>query len=104
MLRRENVVLDDFYYCPHKPEDNCACRKPSPKMIIDASKNSDIDLQKSFMIGDKSIDIESGINAGCKTVLLMNNKLEDTTSIKPDFIARNWWEIAEYIFMESKYE
>jgi len=97
MLKKEDIFLDDFYYCPHKDEDNCTCRKPSPEMIINTSKKLNINLTNSFMIGDKLTDIETGKNAGCKTVLL-NNKPEYTISIKPNFVAKNWWEIENYIW------
>jgi heptosyltransferase-2 len=47
----------DFYYCPHAPEDNCACRKPQPGMLIKARADYGIDLKKSFVVGDKDVDI-----------------------------------------------
>ena len=73
-LSEFNVQIDAFYYCPFHPdfnsEDECACRKPSPKMIIDAASDFNIDLSKSYMVGDSELDILAGINAGVKTVLV----------------------------------
>ena len=73
LLAHYNVQLDLVKFCPHKPEDHCACRKPSPKMLVDAAKILDIDLNDSFMIGDKSCDVLAGRRAGCKTILIGSN-------------------------------
>ena len=99
LLGEEKIKINFSYYCPHKPEDVCHCRKPSPTMIYSSSIKLDIDLKKSYMIGDQITDIKSGMYAGCKTVLF-NNKLEDTTSVKPDFMLNSWEEIAYYTMGE----
>jgi len=66
--------IDAFYYCPHHPEhgDNrgCDCRKPSPGMLLEAARTLNIDLSKSWMIGDKAIDIQAGQLAGVSTILV----------------------------------
>jgi D-glycero-D-manno-heptose 1,7-bisphosphate phosphatase len=64
---RENGIefeKEQLFFCPHAPEENCKCRKPEPKMILDAKKRFNIDLSKSLLIGDKISDIEAGIRAG----------------------------------------
>lgn len=61
------VFFEKFYYCPHHPDDRCACRKPSPGMIIQAAKEYNIDTSKSLMFGDKACDIGAGKKAGCKS-------------------------------------
>lgn len=60
------VVINKVYFCPHLPEisGECSCRKPNPGMILDASREFDIDLSQSVLVGDKESDIEAGINAG----------------------------------------
>ena len=63
-------LLDATYYCPHLPNDKCECRKPSPEMVLTAAREHDIDLAKSFFIGDKPSDLECGRNAGVKTILV----------------------------------
>ncbi len=64
--------IDDFFYCPHLPEDNCECRKPNIGLIKKAIKKfPNINLKDSFFIGDKEIDIITGINAGMKSILVM---------------------------------
>jgi len=66
-----NTKIDDFFICPHKNEDNCNCRKPKPGMIIEAIKKWNIDeIDKSFLIGDKLIDIEAARAANVTGYLL----------------------------------
>ena len=74
---KKEIELDDIFACYHDDKDNCKCRKPKPGMIIQASKKWDIDVRKSFMIGDRWRDIQAGINAGCKTFFIDNNYKED---------------------------
>ena len=73
ILNKNNVSLDDIFYCPHHPEFTgaCNCRKPSPGMIMQAVKRYNIDLENSFMIGDTLNDIKTGKNAPGKTVLVL---------------------------------
>ena len=71
-LKNRHVSLNGFYYCPHLPEDNCDCRKPKPGMLLKASRELDIDLSQSWMIGDILNDIEAGRSCGCKTILIDN--------------------------------
>lgn len=73
-LAKEDAHIDAFYYCPHHPDENCQCRKPKTGMLQQAQKDHNIDLKKSFMIGDALKDVECGKNAGCKTILLSPKK------------------------------
>ena len=63
--------LDAIYFCPHLPDDECACRKPRLGMIESALADFPIELENSWMIGDKNLDVELGLNAGIKPVLVM---------------------------------
>jgi D-glycero-D-manno-heptose 1,7-bisphosphate phosphatase len=69
-LSKNDINIEDINFCPHAPKDNCDCRKPHPKMILDLAQKHKIDLSKSYMIGDKVIDGECGLNAGCTGILL----------------------------------
>lgn len=76
-LAGEDVVIDAFYYCPHLPEatvpgygGECDCRKPKPGMLLRAAKDWDIDLARSFMVGDQPRDVEAGRTAGVRSILL----------------------------------
>jgi histidinol-phosphate phosphatase family protein len=73
-LAEYGAFIDAIYYCPHHPDDNCDCRKPKPGLILRAAAEHDIDLSKSFFIGDSDKDIEAGQAAGCRTVLLSGAK------------------------------
>ena len=63
----------DIIHCPHKPSENCNCRKPKPGLIFKASKEFNIDLKKSFFIGDSLTDLGAANNAGCEGILLEKN-------------------------------
>ena len=76
-LAAHDVDISGFYYCAHYPDTllsrynvRCDCRKPAPGMILQAADDFDIDLTKSWMIGDILDDMEAGKRAGCKTILL----------------------------------
>ena len=72
-LRPYGVQIDAFYHCPHHPEHGggrCRCRKGAPGMLLQAAQEHQIDLSASWMIGDKPSDVEAGINAGCRSILV----------------------------------
>ncbi len=91
---QENLTekLDRFYFCPHLPTDGCDCRKPNLGMIEAACADFPIDLEKSWMIGDKALDVELGFNAGIKTALVLTGYgKKDLAKLKkkPDIVAKN---------------
>ncbi|MDO5045687.1 D-glycero-alpha-D-manno-heptose-1,7-bisphosphate 7-phosphatase [Campylobacter sp.] len=63
-FEKNGVKIAKICFCPHAPEEDCECRKPKPKMIIDAAHELGIDLANSIMIGDKDSDIMAGKSAG----------------------------------------
>ena len=71
-----DISILDVIHCPHLPNDFCNCRKPKPGMIIKASNESKINLKESYMVGDRKIDIDAGLKAGCKTIFVNNNYYE----------------------------
>ena len=92
--------LDGFYFCPHLPTDGCFCRKPKIGMIEAACANFAIDLNNSWVIGDKALDIELGFNAGIKTAIVLTGYGRGhlkTLSVKPDIVAENLIEAVELI-------
>jgi D-glycero-D-manno-heptose 1,7-bisphosphate phosphatase len=93
LLAQEGVVLDDFRYCPHHPDDGCRCRKPSPAMLLDAAGDLDIDTSASFMIGDKESDVEAGRRAGCRTILFG----EPIPGVEADAVAASWEEAVDFV-------
>ena len=77
--------LDDIFMCIHDDVDNCKCRKPNPGMIFDAKSKWNIDLQKSFLIGDRWKDIQAGKNAGmvlfCLIIIMKKKKLRQIMNL-----------------------
>jgi D,D-heptose 1,7-bisphosphate phosphatase len=80
-LGRQGAFLDGIFFCPHHPDKgfpgerpeykiNCQCRKPKPGLILEAAKKYNIDLSKSYMVGDDDKDVKAGIAAGCTPVFL----------------------------------
>jgi D-glycero-D-manno-heptose 1,7-bisphosphate phosphatase len=100
-LEKDDAKFDAEYYCFHHPDAKnkkykkvCNCRKPKPGMILQATKDYDIDITKSWMIGDGINDIQAGQGAGCKTILIGNMKCDlckimEKEGVKPNFIVPN---------------
>ena len=72
-LKNYETVIDRFYFCPHKPNEKCNCRKPKPGLLEKAILEIGIEPNKSWMIGDNDSDIIAGIEVGCQTIKLDNN-------------------------------
>ena len=110
-LAEEGAHIDAIYICPHHPEAKiekyrleCDCRKPKPGMLKMAEEALEIDLKQSFMIGDKSIDVEAGKRAGCKTVMVKTGYgVEELRSkqIECNYAADDLYDAAEYILRQS---
>ncbi len=78
LLRAEGASVDAIFYCPHHPAEgseayrkDCDCRKPRPGMLLRAREKFDLDLGRSFVIGDRCVDMEAGRSAGCTTGLVL---------------------------------
>lgn len=102
-----NVQLNAFYYCPHyangvikKFAVDCDCRKPKPGLINKAAQDFNINLKKSWMIGDILNDVEAGNTAGCKTILIDNGNETEwiiNTQRTPDDQVKNLKQATEII-------
>ena len=84
LLGQEGAYIDGIYFCPHHPHKgyegeipelkfDCECRKPKPGMLIQAAEDFNIDLNRSWMVGDGENDIKAGTAAGCRTALINEN-------------------------------
>ena len=69
LLKKQGINISAVYVCPHKPEEQCKCRKPQPGLLLKAAKEYNIDLENSIIIGDTDKDTEAGLNAGLKKVI-----------------------------------
>jgi D-glycero-D-manno-heptose 1,7-bisphosphate phosphatase len=74
-LAKDGVKIDAIYFCPHSEKERCECRKPKPGMITRAVKQLNLDINDCYLIGDSKIDIQAGLNAGCKKNILISRKL-----------------------------
>lgn len=90
-LLKYNAVIKDVLYCPHKPDAHCPCRKPSPKMVLDLAKKHHINLSKSYLVGDRCVDIETGKAAHVKTVLVGKR---DKDNCQPDYYFNDLYSFA----------
>ena len=90
----KKIYISKVYFCPHHPDisGSCSCRKPKAGMLLEASEEFNIDLNKSIIIGDKERDIEAGINAGLKETYLFD-ELEVSKNSKATKIVKKLDEI-----------
>lgn len=95
------ATFDAVYFCPDRPDRATARRKPAPGMIFEAQREHDIDLARSFFIGDKAIDIECGRNAGVRTILVKTGYGAQEMHAAPNWIAEDFGEAAEIILAQS---
>ena len=91
ILKAKGAFIDAFYYCPHHPEgvgtyqQSCACRKPEAGLLIAAARDMDIDLTRSYVVGDMVKDIQVASKVGAKGLLVKTGYGENT--IRKDFAA-----------------
>ncbi len=114
LLAEQGVTLDGIYFCPDHPEATVEKyrrqsnrRKPEPGMLLEAAEQLDIDLSKSWMIGDNPNDAQAGKRAGCRTILLRRPELSERKPTKApdtqhaDFTAENLLEAAEIVIEQD---
>ena len=70
---KKDIKITKVYHCPHTPSENCECRKPKIAMFEKAKKEFDVDMQNSWMIGDKPSDIQAGKNASIPNTIFVNS-------------------------------
>ena len=86
-LASHGAHVDGYYYCPHHPDHGeireCECRKPEPGMLFEAQRDHDIDMSLSYMIGDKLSDVEAGMAAQVKSILVTTGYGAESASKLP---------------------
>jgi D-glycero-D-manno-heptose 1,7-bisphosphate phosphatase len=118
-LHQKEAHIDNFYYCPHHPTEGiepyrraCDCRKPAPGMLLQAAQDLNIDLTKSYLVGDRFRDMEAAKKVGVKGILVQTGYgqelLQDdgpdkaTEEGKPDYIAADILEAVRWIFKDRE--
>ena len=110
LLGQSGAFYDDLFYCPHHPDSGfegevkelkikCGCRKPGIDLLLKAAEKYNIDLSKSYVLGDTTTDIQTGVNAKCKTILVETGEkgLDKKYVVKPDYQINDLSEIDEII-------
>ena len=92
----DNLSIDDIKTCFCIEGKGCECYKPKPKMILDATKERNIDISRSFMIGDRWRDIGAGQAAGCKTFFI-DYGYDERQPERPDFVVGSLFEAGQII-------
>jgi len=90
-------LIDATYFCPDVPGQHSSCRKPAPGMIVEATRQHQIDLTRSFLIGDKEIDVECGRNAGVRTIRVKTGPEREMAGSMADWITKDVPAAAEII-------
>ncbi len=83
----EGYGFDDFYYCPHHPDEHCPCRKPEPGMLFEAREGHRIDLKASYVVGDKDSDMILAKSVGAKGIFVLTGQQEESSHA--DFVAKD---------------
>ncbi len=68
-------------YCPHRPEEQCACRKPQPGLLLDLARAHGVDLRRTVVVGDALTDVEAGLAAGCEAILVLTGRGVDQLAL-----------------------
>jgi len=100
LLTAESVFLEDIYFCPHTPADNCSCRKPLSGLVEQAAEKYGFNPQDSFVIGDKPCDIELGQRVGAITFLVRTGygaEVATNQTVAPDYVVDDLLEAARII-------
>jgi histidinol-phosphate phosphatase family protein len=90
-------LIDATYFCPDVPGQRSSHRKPSPGMILQAKRDHQIDLTRSFFVGDKEIDVECGRNAGVRTIRVQTGPDGDVSGSAADWTAKDFPAAAQLI-------
>jgi len=94
-------LIDATYFCPDVPGRPSQCRKPAPGMILDALRDHNLNLARSFFVGDKEIDVECGRNAGVRTIRVQTGFDRDTRASSADWVARDLNDAADIILQAT---
>jgi len=93
VLKDNGISIQEVYFCPHTPNEECTCRKSNPRFARDAEKKYNLDLSNSYMLGDKVSDLKFGKNAGMSSLYILSGKEKDQAVVayenKPAYSSTN---------------
>jgi D-glycero-D-manno-heptose 1,7-bisphosphate phosphatase len=99
---RQVLPIDEFLVCAHDDGEGCQCRKPLPGLMIEAQQRHGIDLDRSFLVGDRWRDVEAGQAAGCRTVFLDFHYREKGPAVPPDASVASLADAVDWIVRHSE--
>ncbi len=109
MLAEMGAHLDGLYMCTHAPDAGCDCRKPKPGLVLQAARELDLDLSRSYVVGDRWLDLELAANAGTSGILVLTGyglgELENYQGprlVQPVKIAEHLGEAADWIIQQQR--
>jgi heptosyltransferase-2 len=104
LLEQEQAPLDAIYFCPHHPNDSCHCRKPNVGMVERAVSELQLDLRRSYVIGDHARDIQLAQRVGAKAILITSSPVDqqaldrlEAEQVMPDTVAKSMAEAVDWI-------
>lgn len=108
LLEQDNAALDAIYFCPHHPDDGCRCRKPARGMIDRAVSELQVDLRRSYLIGDHARDIQLAKAVGAKAILVTSGRVDEQAinmlraeQAMPDVIVPSMAEAVDWILKDA---
>jgi D-glycero-D-manno-heptose 1,7-bisphosphate phosphatase len=104
ILASHGAKIDDIFYCPHRPDEGCKCRKPAPGMLIQARDKHGFDLTRSFVIGDRMMDVGMAHSVDAKGILVpepgdqydIEKEIRESTT-KPDFRTDTFMKAVDWV-------
>lgn len=97
-FKKYDIQFKGFYYAPFDTNSNSQMRKPNAGMLLEAAKDHNFDLSKSWMVGDRMTDVEAGHRAGCQSILLEGVETPDGSAFrKPEAFVKDLWSAAQFI-------
>jgi heptosyltransferase-2 len=108
LLEQEQAALDAIYFCPHHPNDGCHCRKPNAGMVERAVSELQLDLRRSYMIGDHARDVQLAQRVGAKAILITSGSVDQQAldrlqaeQVMPDTVAKSMAEAVDWILADA---
>jgi histidinol-phosphate phosphatase family protein len=98
-LGRRGAVVDAIYFCPHRPQEGCECRKTRPGLFLTAIRELGVDPEVSYVVGDRRRDLQPGKSLGCKAILVNTGPLEK--DVAADFTAPGLLEAVRWIIRDG---
>lgn len=107
-LKKYNAEVDDIYYCPHHPDENCDCRKPGTLLLEKAIREHNLDPKKSYMIGDRALDVIAAQKIKAKGIIVPEPKNRENAlkemkekQVKPDYLCDSFKKAVSWILSEQ---